>query len=63
MKSYIAELLQLINQRIVPNETNLLRLEGVEDPYIYLKIYESGKCELNGLAERRVNCPFEGGED
>ena len=29
----------------------------------YLKIYESGKCELNGLTEKRVNCPFEGGED
>ena len=43
MKSYIAELLELINQRIAPNETNLLRVEGVEDPYIYLIVFDTLK--------------------
>ena len=43
MKCYLAELLGLINQRIIPNETNLLRLEGVEDPAIYLAIHNTLK--------------------
>lgn len=43
MKSYIAELLDMINQRVVQNETNLLRVEGVENPYIYLAIYDTLK--------------------
>lgn len=43
MKKYVGTMLALISKQIVPEKTNLIRIEGVEYPLVYQALYKAMK--------------------